>query len=445
MEDKVAFKKRAWDFLGSRDFSVFVFVMALTYTLILVIFGAIVPSSWVDRIGSLLPFKVLYILFFINLIICEIKWIPVVVRKCRMAVPPSTPEDLERFRSKISVSSSEFRVSSFERYLKRRGYKVHNFIDPELETRNPKLLYASKGRFSPIGNLLFHAGFLFLLAGAWFSLFRSFDGSAVILEGQEFNGTRGEYTAVSTQRGSYPDIKFKIGKITPEYWGNQLLFTDLKADVTYPANGRVEEGEARLSQPVSVNGTRVNGTRVTISGLGFVPLYVLKSMDGRELDSGYVKMNIFPPGNEDHFQIPGYPHQVYVIFYPDAQKVNGRITNRSMNPVNPAYLVRVLRNRVLSYSGVLRPGEEAYFEGLRLSFPEYSYWGMFRIVRNSGWPFIWTGFILFIAGLAWKLLYYRKEIALIQEGDSLILYGNSDYYHSLFEEKLKVIAGTRDK
>lgn len=438
MEEKVAFKKRVWDFLGSRDFSVFVFVMALTYALILVIFGAIVPSSWVDRIGSLLPFKVLYILFFINLIICEIKWIPVVVRKCRMATIPSTPEDLERFRHKIEIRVQGVGGRGLEKYLRRRGYRIKQPIgDPPIPPfpHSPVLFYASKGRFSPIGNLLFHTGFLFLLAGAWFSLFRSFDGSAVILEEQEFNGTRGEYTAISTQRGSYPDIKFKIGKITPEYWGNQLLFTDLKADVTYSSNGRVEEGEARLSQPVSVN-----GARVTINGLGFVPLYVLKDRDGRELDSGYVRLNIFPPGAEDHFQIPGFPHQIFVVFYPDHEVRNGRVVNRSMNPVNPAYLIRVFRNRVLSYSGVLKPGQEAYYEGLRLSFPEYNYWGMFRIVRNSGWPFIWTGFILFIAGLVWKLLYYRKEIALIQEGDSLILYGNSDYYHTLFEEKLKILA-----
>lgn len=107
--------KRIWDFLGSRNLSVFIFVMGMTYFLMLAVFAIVVPLDWVTRIGNLLPYKVLYIIFFINLIICEIRWIPVVIRKCKKLKRPETVEDWQRFGHGITVQSSEFEEVSEEK------------------------------------------------------------------------------------------------------------------------------------------------------------------------------------------------------------------------------------------------------------------------------------------------------------------------------------------
>lgn len=423
------FKKRFWDFLGSRDLSVFILVMGCAYALILIIFATLVPTPWVNRIAWLLPFKILYLLFFVNLIICEIKWIPVVIRRCRKLRPPETPEDLQRFRHKITVQSSELRVQSLERYLRWRGYKI------QWSGARGQLLHAYKGRFSPLGNLLFHFGFIFLLLGVWIGSTKSFEGSAMLMEGQDFMGTGAEYSiAASTTQP--PPVSFRVEKISPQYWEDKLLFTDLKADVRYPSKEGIESGVVRMAQPL-----RINGSKVAINGVGFVPRYILKDKNGMELDSGYVRLNIFPPGTEDHFQIPGYPHQIFVSFYPDHEIKEGKVINRSMNPVNPAYYIKVFRNKVISYSGIIRPGEEANFEGLRLSFPEFKYFGVFRIVKNPGFAYIWVAFILFCAGLVWRLLFYRREVVIIRADEGISLYSNSDYHHRLFADKLSVWAG----
>lgn len=435
IDNKDSFKKRLWDFLGSRDLSVFIFVMACTYSLILVIFATVIPTPWVNRIAWLLPFKVLYLLFFINIIICEIKWIPVTLRRCKKPTIPRTKEDLERFRHKVTVQSSEFGVQSLGRYLRRSGYNVQGTDASCLTSHTPPVLYAYIGRFSPLGNVLFHTGFLFLLLGVWVGIFSSFDGTALLAEGQDLMGTRAEYTSV-TGMAEPPLVNLRVERITPRYWKDVLLFTDLKADVRYPYEGEVRSGVVRLSQPLSIG-----DAKITIAGIGFTPMYFLKDKNGIELDSGYVRMNLFPPGNEDHFQIPGYPHEIFVCFYPDYEIKDGEITNRSMNTVNPAYYIKVFRNRVPSYSGILKPGEEAYYEGLRLSFPEFKYWGMFRVVKNSGFVYIWISFILFGVGLVWRLLFYRREVAVIEEGEVIYLYGSSDYYHRLFENRLKTLAG----
>jgi hypothetical protein len=415
-----------WDFLGSRDLSVFLFVMACTYSLILIIFATVVPTPWVNRIAWLLPFKVLYLLFFANLIICEIKWVPVALKRCRKPKPPETEMDLERFRHKIAVSREPSAVNRLEKYLRRRGYKIQWSEEKNSSLLTPHsslIFHAYRGRLSPLGNLLFHAGFLFLLTGAYAGVFNSSDRSFMLMEGEDL--------ADST-------VSFRVEKITPRYWEDKLLFTDLKADVRYPEKGAVESGVVRMAQPLSIG-----GSKVSINGIGFAPMYLLKDKNEVELDIGYVRMNIFPPGTEDHFQIPGYPHQIFVSFYPDYEMRDGRMASRSMNPVNPAYYVKVFRNKVPSYGGILKPGEEAYFEGLKLSFPEFKYWGQFRIVKNPGFIYIWIAFVLFGTGLVWRLLFYRREIAVVREGDALYLYGNSDYYHGLFEDRLKTLGSSQ--
>lgn len=434
MSHRIGIKERLWGLLGSRELSVFIFVMACTYALFLIIFATVVPLPWVNNIARLLPFKVLYLLFFVNLIICEIRWLPAIIGKCRRARLPETTDDLQRFKYRIEVRDEGSGVRRLEGYLRSRGYKIQWSVVSGQGLENPSLLaprsslllYASKGRFSSIGNLLFHSAFIFILLGGWTGLFSSFDSSTLLMEGEEF------LTSETTQ----PAVNFKVEKITPAYWGNELLFTDLKADVRYPYKGGIGSGMIRLSQALSLG-----GSKVTVSGIGFAPKYLLKDKAGLDIGSGFVKMNIFPPGTEDHLQISGYPHKISVSFYPDHEVKDGKVISRSMNPVNPAYYVKVFRNKAVSYSGLLKPGEVAEYEGLRLSFPEFKYWGMFRIVKNSGFVFIWIACVLFIGGLAWRFLFYKREVAVIDEGDGVYLYGSSEYYPKLFEDKLRSLLG----
>lgn len=440
--DEKRFGKRVWDFFGSRDLSVFIFIMGLTYTLFLVIFGIVVPLLWVTNISKLLPFKILYLLFFINLVICEIKWIPVIIRRCGRPTCPETEEDMQRFRHNIEIQNSKFKIQNLSSYLRRRGYRV------TLEVRSQKpeeervsdlashispFLYAYRGRFSTIGNLLFHIAFLFLLAGvAASSLFR-FEGRARVPEGYPFSGSRAEYSMSSSALlAGLPNVSFSVEKITPRFWEDQLLYTDLRADVTTD-NG---PGSAWMSSPLSIN-----GARITITSLGITPRFVLKDKEGKELDTADINLAVFAPGTEDHFQIPGFPHQVFVSFSPDYYVSNGKAGNRSMELNNPVYLLKVFRGRLLVYSGGIRPKEEAVFEGLRLSFPEIRYWGEFRIIRDPGFTIIWIAFVLFGIGLVLRLLFYKREVFVVEKDGVVHLYGSSDYYHRLFEDGFAAFAG----
>lgn len=412
--------KRSWQWAGSRELSVIILVMCLIYVLIPAIFSCLIPSKWLDIISGLLPYKVLYALFFINLIIAEIRWIPIVIGQCAMANAPDTPEKLQTFRHATAVPGPGFSVPAFEQYLKRRGFKVRNTAGPA----GAPLLYACRGRFSPIGNLLVHASFLLLLAGILTSLLFRFEGAATLTESQSFSGGRAAYKSIAASPlATLPEVDFDVEKISANFWQGRMFFTRLDAELLH-RGGRELTGINSAAT--------VGNSDVTLASYGYAPMYVLKNSKGEIIDQGYVTLNIIAPGSEDAFKVPGYPHLIRVSFYPDHAEVAGKMTTRSMNPVNPIYSVRIFRGRLLLYSGLVKPGEWLDYDGLRLSFPSFARWGDFRVVSDPGYPLIWAAFIMLGIGLVWKLLFYRKEVVLWRDGEGRFrLAGRFAYYQKL--------------
>ena len=440
MQIKKAVHKRLWDFLGSRNLSVFIFVMGMVYYLILLVFSMLVPLPWVHKISKLLPYQFLYLLFFLNLFICEIKWIPVVVKRCSKLKRPERIEDLERFRDRIRIKVSEDCLRRIKKNLRKRWYNTEMF---DFKSEKPDdcpqvstLFYASKGRFSPLGNLLFHFSFFFLLLGIGISLLYRFDGVIVLAEGQGTLGDGSSYVSqVRTKRVSAEEPIFELSKISPEFWMERLLFTDLKAEVIIDGEKKV----TRLSQPITID-----GKRVSISGMAIAPEYLLKDSRGRELDNGYVTLNIFMPASEDWFVLPGTPYRIVVSFYPDFEQRGKRLSTRSMNPINPVFKIKVFREERNIYNGILKPGEEAHFDDARLSFPSFTYGGSFRVLYDGGFVFIWIGLILMLLGLIMRFLFYRKEVIVWKENSGeVFLGGSSEYFEKLFLSELGRLAGVK--
>lgn len=422
------FWRTIWAFAGSRNFSVFVLVMASTYVLILAVFGLLVETRWLNIVAGLYPFRLLYALFFLNLILCAIARAPTVVRRCKSEDFPALGGNVGRMKHAIDVPVTDLRIEDLIQRLRRRGYAVRGAeggsADADAVSRPVGLIYASRGRFSPMGNLLFHAGFLVLLLGAVTNVLYRFEGTAIIAEGGSFTGAKKEYRTIAESfTGALPRVDFDVEKITADFWQGRVFFTGLEAQLVHRGGREV----ARLS-----NAVRVGDAEVTISGFGYVPLAVLKDRDGEIVTRTHVKLNVFPPGTEDYFFVPGYPHKIFVSFYPDHEEANGKIVSKSMDPVNPAYFLRIMRGRIPVYTGLVKPGAWADYDGLSISFPSFIRSGDFRVVRNPGHPFIWIAFVVMGLGLAWRLLFYRKEMALWRDDAGRTwLSGRFDYFPNL--------------
>lgn len=237
------------------------------------------------------------------------------------------------------------------------------------------------------------------------------------MEGQEYVPQVGEI------KNPLDQLRFAVEDITPKFWKGELLFTYLGALISHDRGKEI----AMLS-----SGVRMDGARVTIEGISYTPKYVLRELGGGVVDVGYVNLANFAPGSVDHFSIPGFPYKIYVSIYPDFEAKDRKVGTKSMNLSNPRCLVRVVRGKVPVYSGVLGYNNEAYFDGFGLSFPEIRYNGTFHIVRDPGEWLIWIAFILLGVGLVWKVLFYRREVAVGIFGDKIYLCLNSDYYPALF-------------
>ncbi len=432
--------KKLWNLLGSRKFSLFIFVMALTYTAFLLIFALVVPQWWVNNISHLLSFKVMYGLFFINLLVCEIKWLPVVFRRCRKALFPTHTGELHRFRLAGSVASGDDRLGGIEKSLKKRGYLVSKPDDKygaagegnNGVTENFVLLHAQRGRFSPLGNILFHFSFFFIAAGIFFSLFYRFEGTLHLTEGQRFDGTYGEYSRLeAAPYSTFVAQPFQVDDIVPQFWGGRLLFTDLVARLRFPEG----TADARLSQPASLTRGHIN-----IEGISYAVTYKLHETNGGEVGTGVVNLANFAPGSEDSFTIPGLPFKISISIYPDAILRGSRLSTQTMNLNNPVFFVKVTQGKRVIFSGPLIPAARLPLGELHISFHDILYNGTFRIINDPGLWGIWAAFILMGLGLVWRLLFYRRELVLVREGDDIALYTYSEYYPRLFGEKWRVIA-----
>ena len=424
-------RSNAWrtlrELAGSRKFSVFVFVLCIAYASVLSIFRIAfgVEERWLYILADLWPYKLACALFFVNLVVLGIGWVPAVMRTCRRAPLAERLDQTVRSGRETQVPADGLQVGDFERYLRRRGYRVHG--DAGHATGVPAhavLVAASRGKYSLIGNLLFHAGFVLLLAGAVVNALYHFAGTTILAEGDSFSGARKEYLTTAGGRwGRLPEVDFDVEAISADLWDGRMLFTRLEARLLHRGGRELTRVNDSL---------RVGDAEVLVSGYGYAPRFELKDKDGRIVDMGTVKLNIFGPGNEDFFYIPRYPHKIFVSFYPDHALVDGKVLSRSMNPRNPAYFLRIFRGRIPVYTGLIKSGESARFDGLSLSFPSFARSAEFRIFRNPGNPVIWTAFVVMLAGLAWRLIFYRKELVLWrdEQGRSWLT-GRADFYPKL--------------
>ena len=419
--------KNFWNFLGSRNLSVFVFIMAMSYIFVLLIFAFLIPTWWVNNLAKLLPFQVLYVLFFINIILCIIRWLPVVINQCKKPNLENIFFEKEELKYTIEIKNKSPNTSKLDIYLKDTGFTVTTVENEK------NFLYASKGRFSAIGTLGFHLSFFFLLFGATLNFMYGFEGKATVPEGSIFTSEEWSYTTrFKSKTAEIPNLTFKVDNISADFWQGRMLFTRLEAEVTTKKGSKI----VTLSHTADINGSAVN-----ISGFGYAPVYQLKNDDGKIVSQSRVILNIFAPGSKDFFFIEGYPHKFEVKFHPDYYEKDGAPASKSMDINNPAYELKIFRGSQIIFNGILKPNEWASFDDLAISFPNITRWGDFRVVKNPGNSLVWIGLILMIFSLIYRFLFYKKEVLLQEDKKGkLNLSGYFDYYKNLNVQWLKKAA-----
>lgn len=255
------------------------------------------------------------------------------------------------------------------------------------------------GQWQALGTYLFHGSFFLLALAVGLTMIFRQEMTLRVAEGEDFVGAPEQIASRSQPAVLNPPaapLEFRLETVTPEFWGDQLLFTRLEADLIFPSGTRKT---TRINRPLWVGPT----TFLRMSGFGYTPRYELTDNQGRIVESLFVKLAVFPPGLTDNFHLETFPHKVEVEVTPDAAQNEARLVSRTLNLTHPVVSAQVSRGKIILAEKDLEIGENLNFEGLSLSFPEIRYWGEFSVVRDPGVPVLFTAFALALVGLILKL------------------------------------------
>jgi hypothetical protein len=348
-------------------------VLAALYYLFLAIWGSASPPDVVENIASMLPFWILYGLMLVNTGVCLWRRFPAL--RLDLARTPRwggrDPEWSAEMKDRVQPESAR-------KLLIGLGFR------PSWE--QPGVVGGYRRRWTALGTFLFHGAFFLLAIGFLLSLTMRQEARVWTAVGEEFQSLPDQFLSQSSPAPlavGVPAIEYRVARILPEFWRDQLLFTTLEADLVLPGG---KQATTRINRPLWLG----FGAFVRLSGFGYAPRYELLDRDGRVVDSAFIKLNVFPPGQRDYFRLPEYPHRFYLQVYPDLEVENDIPATRTLNLVEPGVALHVFRGR-LDLGGSL-------------------HWGEFSVVRDAGAPILFLGYLVGIAGLLIKLGGRRQEI-----------------------------------
>jgi hypothetical protein len=385
--------------MGSWRLSVALMVVAALYYAFLAIWSTSSPPHVVLTIALLLPFWFVYALLLLNTGVCLWQRLPTLPRDIARAprwrgTPPwwNCP------------AAPEIDENAAVRILRRNRFRV------TLRSRD-KVLGVSR-RWAALGTFLFHGAFFLVALGFLLTLLSRQEAKVWVAAGEEYTADPGQFLSVSPPRvlsTGVPPLEFRVDRIAPEFWRDQLLFTELAADLEFPDGS---QDTTRINRPLWIGFS----TFLRLSGFGYAPRYELVDSRGRVIDSAFVKLDVFPPGRRDYFKLPDYPHRFYIEVYPDYAAGDGGPSTRSFDLVAPGIALKVFRGRLDLGGSVLQSDDGYEFEGLTLRFPEIRYWGEFSIVKDRGASVLFFGYLMGLTGLLLRIRGRRREVEWLAGG-----------------------------
>ena len=379
--------------MGSWRLSVALMIVAALYYVLLAIWAGSSPPHVVLKIASLLPFWFVYALLLVNTGVCLWQRFPILRRDIAR-----TPKWQDTTPSWSCQAGPEIDMNAAVGVLRRNGFGV--------VLRSRERVVGLSRRWAALGTFLFHGAFFLVALGFLITLVSRQEAKVWVAAGEEYTADPGQFLSLSPPRvlsAGVPSLEFRVQKISPEFWRDQLLFTVLEADLEFPDGSH---DTTRINRPLWLGAA----TFLRLSGFGYAPRYELVDRHGRIIDSAFVKLNVFPPGTRDYFKLPDYPHRFYIEVYPDYTGGDGAPSTRSFDLVEPGIALKVYRGRLDLGGSVLRPDDGYSFEGLTLRFPEIRYWGEFSIVEDRGAPILFAGYFFGLVGLLLRIRGQRREM-----------------------------------
>jgi cytochrome c biogenesis protein ResB len=300
---------------------------------------------------------------------------------------------------------------------------------------------ARKGARGFWGSVVFHLSMLVFLIGMGVSLLMRFDAEMVLAEGQSVLFDEEQMLRVGRK-----------GILSPKLPGTMVTLKEFEAKfkqdkypVDYAANLKVPgnfgtdlDKTVRVNQPVSLD-----KWQIFLHRYGFAPRFEIRKGDGSLLFNAFVNLVISQPGQKDYFDIPHEGLRLETQIFPDYEMVNEKAISLSGVPKNPVMRIRALAGGSLIGEKDIVLGDSAGFGDYRVGFAELRNWAWFGIVYDPGYWFIIIGFILCVAGLAFRFMvsekWLRVRIGPREGGTIITLSGRSRYFPALFGKEIESV------
>jgi hypothetical protein len=101
--------------------------------------------------------------------------------------------------------------------------------------------------------------------------------------------------------------------------------------------------------------------------------------------------------------------------------------------------VTLRRDEQVLFEGRLLPGQHAVFDDAVLVLEDIGYWVGLYVVSERGGSFLVAGFILGTIGLVWRLMLYRRELAVVWDEQGFGVAGRAEYFSDRFKTELATV------
>jgi cytochrome c biogenesis protein len=306
-------------------------------------------------------FSAIYLLLFISLVGCIIPRTKHHLDALR-AAPPKTPARLERlagFRTTANSAGSDedasAGITAARRILRSAGYRVREFPGESIS--------AERGYLRETGNLVFHIALVGILITVGVGGGFIYTGQKVVVVGQSFANSTGNYDSISPGRWFDPDgltpYRLTLTKFNAVYEsknrnaiGEAIDYTAF-VDTQVPG-GKVEKQTIKVNSPL-----HIGGTDIYLLGNGYAPVITVRDAKGRIVSSQPVPFLALDANlsSEGFLKIPfGLKQQVGMIglFYPtecDPALCGSAPTSIHPNLFNPVLTLQVYTGDLKLKSG----------------------------------------------------------------------------------------------
>lgn len=300
------------------------------------------------------------------------------------------------------------------------GYRVRRAGD--------RVVWGVRHRTAPLGFLAFHVSFFLLFVGGAMLYYTRFVASAVVTEGQEFAG---QYSTILREPPfpRRPDLRFTLTDVRTAFDRGESVH--LEAVFRFLEGGRPVERSSRVNHPA-----RVGPTSILVQAAGVAPVLWVQDAEGFTVDRvAFAATTI----GDAPSSVPVADGRFEVVALP-LGSVEQFPSRADLDDLVMRYEIRS-GDEVL-WTGDLAPGGSVTWPGHRLVLEELRYWVGVQVVSERGGGPLIAGFVLGIVGLIWRLVLYRREIALSWDDTTLRLVGRGEYFSHRFESELDTLAQT---